>query len=405
MSLRPPRTVQLSERASRMPASPIRRLVPYAESARARGVHIYHLNIGQPDIATPKEMLQAYQSYDRKVLSYGHSAGLVEYRESLSRYYQKYGVDASPEEILVTTGGSEAILFALMAVCQPGDNVLVPEPFYTNYAGFAVMAGVEVRPIRTRVEEGFHLPPRTVIEAGVDGRTRAILYSSPGNPTGTVFRREELLMLRDLALERGLFLLADEVYREFVYDGESHTSLFHLDALEDRGIIVDSVSKRFSACGARVGCLITRNPGLYETVLRFGQARLCPPTVDQIAARAALETPQSYLDDVRAEYQKRRDVLVDALQKIPGVRCARPSGAFYLMVELPVDSSDTFCQWMLESFDLDGRSVMLAPGAGFYMTAGAGTREVRIAYVLRSKDLVDAVHVLAAGLDAYPNRT
>jgi aspartate aminotransferase len=388
-----------------MPASPIRKLVPFAERARARGIHIHHLNIGQPDIETPREMLEAYRSYDEKVLAYGHSAGLREYREALARYYAEQSIDVKADEILVTTGGSEAVLFALLAVCQPGDNILVPEPFYTNYFGFAVMAGVEVRPIPTRSEDGFHLPPRTVIEAEMDERSRAFLYSSPGNPTGTVFGREELLMLRDVALEHGLFIIADEVYREFVYEGDIHTSLFHLDGLTHRGLIVDSVSKRYSACGARVGCLLTRNEQVFDTVLRFGQARLCPPTVDQLAALAALETPSAWLAETQREYQARRDVLVDALQAIPGVRCTRPSGAFYLMAELPVDDAGRFCQWLLESFDLDGRSVMMAPGDGFYVTPGAGTHEVRIAYVLRREDLLDAVRVLAAGLEAYPNRT
>jgi aspartate aminotransferase len=405
MSLRPARAVQLPDRASRMPASPIRKLVPFAERARARGVHIYHLNIGQPDIETPAEMLRAYQGYDASILAYGHSAGLREYREALAGYYHGHGIEVTADDILVTTGGSEAILFALMAVCQPGDNVLVPEPFYTNYYGFAVMAGVDVRPIPTRGEDGFHLPPRTVIEARIDERTRAVLFSTPGNPTGTVYTRGEFMMLRDLALEHGLFLIADEVYREFAYDDEIPTSLFHLDGIEDRAILVDSISKRFSACGARVGCFVTRNRELFETVLRFGQARLCPPTVDQIAAQAALQAPPSYMEGVRREYRQRRDVLVEALRQIPGVRCPSPAGAFYLMAALPVDDAEAFCTWMLESFQLDGRSVMLAPGNGFYLTPGAGTREARVAYVLCREDLVDAVRVLGAGLAAYPNRT
>ncbi len=402
MSLRPPRLVQLPRRAKTLPASPIRKLVPYAEGARARGVHIYGLNIGQPDIETPAEMLRAYHDYAGPVLAYGHSAGLFEYREALSRYYRRQGIAVTPEEILVTTGGSEAILFALLASCAPGDNILIPEPFYTNYHGFAVMAGVDVRPLPTRGEEGFHLPPRTVIQAEIDGRTRAILYSSPGNPTGTVFARDELTMLRDVALEHGLFVIADEAYREFLYDGAQHTSLFHLDGIEDRGVLVDSVSKRFSACGARVGCLLTRNPELRDTVLRFGQARLCPPTVDQLAALAALAVPPSYFEATRREYQARRDTLVEALAELPGVRCSRPAGAFYLMATLPVDDAERFCQWLLECFQLDGKTVMMAPGAGFYMTPGAGAREVRIAYVLRREDLRDAVRVLGAALADYP---
>jgi len=385
-----------------MPASAIRKLVPFADAARKRGVHIYHLNIGQPDIPTPREMIDAYRGYDETVLAYGHSAGSLEYRESLTEYYERYDISVSAEQILVTTGGSEAIIFALMAVCGDGDNILVPEPFYTNYTGFAVMAGVEVRPIPTSAGDGFHLPPRAAIEAVMDTRTRAVLYSSPGNPTGAVFGRDELEMLRDLALEHGLYLIADEVYREFIYDGQRHTSLFHLDGLEDRGILIDSVSKRFSACGARIGCIISRSRELNDIVLRFGQARLCPPTVDQIAARAALATPQSYLDDVRTEYEKRRDVLVGALQKLPGVGCTTPAGAFYLMAQLPVDDAGDFCAWILREFEQDGKSVMMAPGDGFYESPGGGKREVRIAYVLRSEDLVDAVGVLGAALEAYP---
>lgn len=402
MSLRPQRSVGLSARAHRMPASPIRKLVPYADAAKQRGTHIYHLNIGQPDIETPREMIDAYRNYDDKVLAYGHSAGLLEYRQELAAYYERFDIPVQTEEILVTTGGSEALLFALMTLCEPGDNVLIPEPFYTNYLGFAVMAGVEVRAIPSRAEEGFHLPPRTVIEAHIDGNTRAILYSSPGNPTGTVYERAELEVLQQLSLERGLFVIADEVYREFLYDGKKHTSLFHLEGMDDRALIVDSVSKRFSACGARIGCLLSRNSEFIEAALRLGQARLCPPTVDQIASMAALSTPQSYLESVRQEYEQRRNVLVQSLQKIPGVRCTQPSGAFYLMVELPVDSSERFCQWILESFDHQGRSVMMAPGPGFYVTPESGTREVRIAYVLNQQDLVDACEVLAAALVAYP---
>lgn len=402
MGLRPQRMVELGERARLMPASPIRKLVPYADAAKQRGTHIYHLNIGQPDIETPRQMIEAYNHYDQKVLAYGHSAGLPEYRQALATYYERFDIHVDPRQILVTTGGSEAILFALMTVCSPGDNVLVPEPFYTNYLGFAVMAGVEVRAIPSRAEDGFHLPPRTVIDARIDERTRCILYSSPGNPTGTVFEGPELEMLRQIAWDHGLYVVADEVYREFLYDGRKHTSLFHLDGMEDRALLVDSVSKRFSACGARVGCLLSRNDDFLDAALRLGQARLCPPTVDQIAAMAALRTPPEYLERVREEYEKRRNVLLEHLQRIPGVRCTHPSGAFYLMVELPVDSSEDFCQWILESFEHQGRSVMMAPGAGFYVTPDRGRREVRIAYVLKEKDLVAACEVLSAALQAYP---
>lgn len=404
MSLRPQRAVVLPERAHRMPASPIRKLAPLHEQAKARGVHVYALNIGQPDIVTPVEMRNAYKNWDQQVLAYGHSAGLADYRAGLAGYYARFGIQVKPEEILVTAGGSEAILFALMAICAPGDNVLVPEPFYPNYTGFAVMAGAEVRAIPSRAADGFHLPPRSVIDALVNDRTRAILWSSPGNPTGAILTRHELEMLGDIALEHGLFLLADEVYREFTYDGANHTSLFHLAGLDDRAVILDSISKRFSACGARIGSLMTRNREILDTCLRFAQARLCPPTVDQFAALAALETPQSYFDDVRDEYQKRRNVLVEALGSIPGVKCRRPDGAFYLMAELPVDDSERFARWMLEKFECDKRTVMMAPGPGFYMTPGAGAREVRLAYVLCCEDLIESMRVLDRGLAEYPGR-
>lgn len=405
MTLRPQRAVGLSNRAHIMPASPIRKLAPLYEQAKARGVHVYALNIGQPDIVTPVEMRNAYRNWDQQVLAYGHSAGLLEYRTALAAYYRRFGIDVRPEEILITTGGSEAILFALMAVCEPGDNVLVPEPFYTNYAGFAIMAGAEVRAIPTRGEDGFHLPPRTVIEARIDDRTRGILYSTPGNPTGVIYTHAEVEMLRDIALERGLYLLSDEVYREFIYDGGRHTSVMHITGIEDRAVLLDSVSKRYSACGARVGAMITHNTDILETCLRFGQARLCPPTVDQMAALAALDTPQSYFDDVRAEYQTRRNVLVDGLTAIRGVRCTRPAGAFYLMAELPVDSSEEFCRWMLTEFQHENRTVMMAPGPGFYITPGSGEREVRLAYVLNCDDLRAALDILRRGLDAYPGHT
>jgi aspartate aminotransferase len=395
------RAVEVSARAARMPASAIRRLVPLADAAKQRGVHIYHLNIGQPDIATPKVMLDAYRNYDGIVLPYGHSAGLRAYREGLVDYYAGYGIDVGADDILITDGGSEAIIFALMAVCGDGDNILIPEPFYTNYLGFATMAGVEVRPVPTHAADGYHLPDRSVIEACIDERTRAVLYSSPGNPSGAVLRRDELEMLRDIALEHCLYVIGDEVYREFIYDGQRHASLFHLDGLEDRAILIDSVSKRYSACGARVGCIVSRNRELCDILLRFGQARLCPPTVDQLAAMAALATPPSYLDNVRAEYEKRRNVLVKELQAVPGVECSSPGGAFYLMVRLPVEDADDFCQWILRDFDLDGKSVMMAPGNGFYVSPGGGKREVRIAYVLRSEDLVEAVRVLGGALGEY----
>ncbi|MCB0274318.1 MAG: pyridoxal phosphate-dependent aminotransferase [Calditrichaeota bacterium] len=394
----------LSSRAHIMPPSPIRKLVPYAEEAKRRGVKIYHLNIGQPDIPTPKVMMDAFRNHDVSVLAYGHSGGLWEYREGLAKYYQDNGIHVTREQVLVTTAGSEAIIFAMLACLDPGDEVLIPEPFYTNYNGFAVEAGVKVVPITCSPESGFALPDDAEIKSRITPRTRAIMICNPNNPTGYVYTREEMERLRKIVLDHDLFFISDEVYREFVYDGKQHVSVLHLDGLDERAIIVDSISKRYSACGARIGCIVTRNSEILDTALRFGQARLCPPTMEQIAGIAALETPQSYFDEVMADYLERRDTVFEALSGIPGVSGLKPSGAFYTVVKLPVDDADRFCTWMLSEFHDNQESVMMAPASGFYATPGLGIDEVRIAFVLNSKEMARAMEILAKGLAAYPGR-
>lgn len=395
---------RLSERARVMPASPIRRLVPYAEQAKARGIKVYHLNIGQPDIETPKEIINGYRQIDIRVLEYGHSAGLKSYIRTLVDYYHRAGIEVKPEEILVTTGGSEAIAFALQAVCDPGDEIIVPEPFYTNYLGFAIMAGVKLVPVTTHRSNGFALPPKEQFVRLITPKTRAILFSNPGNPTGVIYSEPEMEQLRELALEYNLFLIGDEVYREFVYDAVQPVSVLNLKQVADRTIMVDSISKRYSACGARIGCVVSKNRELMATMLKFGQARLCPPTVDQLAAQEAAKIPPGYFEQVKAEYRRRRDVLCAELAKIPGVDFVPPRGAFYLIAGLPVDDAERFAIFMLEQFQLDNETVMLAPGNGFYATPGMGKNEVRIAYVLKCEDLVRAVQILGAGLDAYRQR-
>ncbi len=395
----------ISKRAQTMPPSPIRKLVPFAEAAKAKGIKVYHLNIGQPDIPTPQVMLDAFRNHNITVLEYGHSAGLWEYREGLAGYYQKNGIHVTKEEVLVTTAGSEAIIFAMLACMDEGDEVIIPEPFYTNYLGFAVEAGVKVVPITCRAEDGFRLPDKSEIETKITSRTKAIMICNPNNPTGYVYTREELEMLRYLCLQHDLFLIGDEVYREFVYDGQKHHSVMHLEGLEDRAIIVDSISKRYSACGARIGCLVTKNKDILSTALRFGQARLCPPTMEQIAANAALNTPQSYFDEVIGEYLARREVVFNALQQIPGVVAHKPGGAFYTVVKLPVQNADHFCQWLLSDFDDNGETVMLAPAAGFYATPGLGKDEVRIAFVLNTRAMARSMEILSNALKRYPHRT
>ncbi len=385
-----------------MPASPIRRLVPLAEKAKSRGIKVYHLNIGQPDIETPQEMLDAYRHLNLKVIAYGPSNGLSSYLAALVRYYDSVGIKVETDDILVTTGGSEAISFVYKAITDPGDEILVPEPFYTNYAGYACMNNISLVPVTSRAENGFALPPAAEFETRITPRTRAILFSNPGNPTGVVYTQQEMETLRQLALKHNLYLIADEVYREFIYDsGVTHHSVLNLADIADRAVMVDSVSKRYSACGARVGCIVSRNRELMQTVLKFGQARLCAPTVDQLAAQAALSAPPSYFAAVRDEYRRRRDLVCEALAAMPGVFCRKPAGAFYVMAKLPIDDAEEFATFLLAEFQQNQETVMVAPADGFYATPGAGKDEVRIAYVLNCTELERAMKLLAAGLAAY----
>ncbi len=393
--------IALSNRGLEMPASPIRRLMPHADKARARGIKVYHLNIGQPDVETPAEMMAAYNAAGIKVLAYGPSGGLKSYVDGLAGYYARVGIKVAPEDILITTGGSEALSFVFKAVADAGDEIIVPEPFYTNYLGFAAMSCVRIVPVTCHADDGFALPDRKEFERRITDRTRAILYSNPGNPTGAIYTPKELEMLRHLALDHNLFLIADEVYREFTYGDAEPESVLNLPGIADRAVLVDSVSKRYSACGARVGCIVSRNAELMKVCLKFGQARLCPPTIDQLAAAAALKVPDSYFQQVRDEYRRRRDLMCAALDKMPGVVCHKPKGAFYSMVKLPVTDAEQFAIFMLDDFDVDKETVMVAPGNGFYATAGAGRDEVRIAYVLNTTDLARAMEILALGLKAF----
>jgi aspartate aminotransferase len=395
----------LSKRAHEMPASPIRKLVPYAEHAAKRGMKIYHLNIGQPDIETPEEYWNAIQHYKIKVLAYSHSAGIESYRRKLADYYHRYKIKIDYTDILVTTGGSEAIIFAFLACLNPGDEVIIPEPFYTNYNGFAVTTGIKIVPVTSHIEDGFALPHIPDFEKKITPKTKAIMICNPNNPTGYLYSREELDHLKVIALKHDLFIFADEVYREFVYDGKEHVSLLHLEGLDKHAIVLDSVSKRYSACGARVGCIISKNKELMESLLRFGQSRLCPPTLEQIGSEAAIDVPHEYFEKVNKEYVARRDLIVESLRKMEGVVCPNPGGAFYVTVRLPIDDSDKFCKWMLESFDHKGQTVMMAPANGFYATHGKGKDEVRLAYVLKLDDIRNAMECLEVALKEYPGRT
>ena len=392
----------LSQRAREMPPSPIRKLVPFAEEARRRGVHVHHLNIGQPDIETPPAFWEALREHPR-VLAYDHSLGLVEYRKGLVEYYRRWGIDVGVGEICVTTGGSEAITFAFSALCDAGDELICFEPFYTNYNGYAVQARVKLVPVTCRAEDGYHLPPDAEIAAKITPRTRGFLICSPNNPTGTVLTRAELERLAGLAVKHDLWVVSDEVYREFTYEGK-HTSAMDIPALRERAVLLDSVSKRYSACGARIGCLISHAPALNDSILRFAQARLCPPTLEQMGALAMTRVPADYFDAVKAEYQARRDCVVDSLAQIPGVLCKKPAGAFYIMARLPIADSDDFARWLLTDFDCKGSTVMVAPGDGFYATPGLGKDEVRIAYVLKLDHLREAMGCLARGLEVYRER-
>jgi aspartate aminotransferase len=394
--------MKLSLRGSSVPPSPIRKLVPYAEAAKGQGVTVYHLNIGQPDVPTSPVFWEAIRRFPSKVLEYGHSAGFPEYREKLAASYRRIGYDLTTDDLTITTGGSEAIQFALMATCDPGDEVLCFEPFYTNYNGYAVEAAVSLVPVACRAEEGYHLPPADVIAKQITPRTRAIIACTPNNPTGTVLTREEMTLLARLAAERDLFFISDETYRDFVYEGR-HTGVLELD-LGDRAVLIDSISKRFSACGARIGCLATKNRDLGRAFLHFGQARLCPPSLEQVGAIALLGLEEGYFKTVLEEYRARRDVLVDALARMPGVLCPRPAGAFYAMARLPIDDSTRFGQWLLTDFRCHGETVMVAPGDGFYATPGLGRDEVRLAYVLEVDKLTRALECLGQALAAYPGR-
>jgi len=393
-----------SKRSAAMQASPIRRLVPLADQAKARGTKVYHLNIGQPDIITPKEIMDAVRNFREEVLAYGPSLGLPELRQEIKRYFEKLDIMLSVDDIMVTTAGSEAIVFALMAVGDPGDEVLVPEPFYTNYNGFASMADIKLVAVPTDVEDGFGMPSKAEFAKRITKKTKAILFCSPNNPTGAVFSRSDLEMLAGLAKEKNLWLLADEVYREFIYDGGYHTSILHIKGAEDRAIMLDSISKRFSACGARVGCLVSRNPHIMQAALKLGQARLCPPTIEQVGAIAGYKNIHKYLKKMVAEYQHRRDIVCDELARIEGAVFTKPKGAFYIMPQLPIDDSNKFAQWMLTDFSHQGATTMVAPGDGFYADPSKGRQEIRIAYVLKEADLKKAMQLLALGVKAYNGR-
>lgn len=384
-----------------MPASPIRKLVPYAEAAKKRGTHVIHLNIGQPDIKTPKVALDAVRNHTIEVLEYSMTQGSEEYRKKIADYYAKQDIFVDAEDIIVTTGGSEALSFTLGTIMDNDDEIIIPEPFYANYNGFATAAGVKVKPIASSIENDFALPPISKFEDLITPKTKAILICNPGNPTGYLYSREEIHQLADLVKKYNLFLVADEVYREFTYDGREHYSILQVEGLEEYAIVVDSVSKRYSMCGARIGCMISKNKEVIGTALKFAQARLSPPTFAQIASEAALETPQSYFDDVIDEYVSRRNLLITELNKLEGVKVATPQGAFYCVAELPIENADHFAQWLLESFKVEGNTVMVAPAAGFYATPGLGKNQIRIAYVLEKEQLVKAVHILGKALREY----
>ncbi len=384
-----------------MPESPIRKLVPFAEKAKKKGLKVYHLNIGQPDIHSPEVAIQAIRNYSTNVVEYTHSAGNESYRKKLAGYYNKVGINVSFEDVMITTGGSEALLFGMMSCLNEGDEVIIPEPFYANYIAFAITAGVKIVPVTSSIENGFALPSISEFEKKITPKTKAILVCNPSNPTGYLYTEAELKVLRDIILKHDLFLFADEVYREFVYDGRTHFSVMNLQGVDDKVVLVDSVSKRYSMCGARIGALVSRNKEVMSTALKFGQARLSPPTFGQIAGEAAIDTPDSYFEEVVEEYVERRNFLVTALNEIPGVVCPNPGGAFYTVAKLPVENAEHFCQWMLSEFEYQGQTVMMAPAQGFYMTNGLGKDEVRIAYVLKIEDLKASVDCLKAGLEQY----
>jgi len=394
---------KISERGVLMPPSPIRKLTPFADKAKQKGLKVYHLNIGQPDIETPPAIIQAVHDADVKVLEYSPSQGFESYRKKLTSYYASRSINVNPNEIIVTTGGSEAISFALMACLNPGDEVIIPEPFYANYNGFAVSAAIKVVPINSTIEENFALPPIEAFEKAVTPKTKAILICNPNNPTGYLYSQAELEVLRDICLKHDLFLFSDEAYREFCYDGQTHISALQLEGLEQHAVLLDTISKRYSACGARIGALVTHNQDVLNAVMKFAQARLSPPTFEQILGEAACDLPEDYFDAVLAEYASRRDILVKRLSAMEGVTCPNPGGAFYAMAKLPVKSSEAFCQWLLEEFEHEGATVMMAPASGFYATPGLGQDEVRLAYVLNDEAINKAMDCLEAALKVYPN--
>ena len=391
----------ISERGKIMPPSPIRKLVPYAESAAKKGIKVYHLNIGQPDIETPKEAMDAVRNDHKKIVEYTHSAGLESYRRKLVEYYSRNGIQIKHTDIIITAGGSEAILFAFLACMNPGDEIIIPEPFYANYNGFAIQAGVKVVPIRSSIETGFALPPIADFEKAITSKTKAIMVCNPNNPTGYLYTKEEMETLRDIVKNHNLYLFADEAYREFCYAG-AHTSAMHLSGIEDHVVLMDTISKRYSACGGRIGAFVTRNKGLINIAMKFAQARLSPPYFAQILGEAAVDLPDNYFDTTKAEYLARRNKLVERLNAMDGVFCPNPGGAFYAMAKLPIDDCDKFCQWLLESFSYKDSTVMLAPGTGFYSDPTLGTDEVRLAYVLNTESIDKAMDCLEEGLKKYP---
>ncbi len=395
---------KVSIKGQQMPESPIRKLVPFSEAAKQKGLKVYHLNIGQPDIKTPEAALNSVKNNIPEILEYSHSAGFESYRKKLADYYQQQGVQVDKADIIITTGGSEALLFAMGSTMDADDEIIIPEPFYANYNGFSVASGVNVVPVISTIEEGFALPPIADFEKLITSKTKAILICNPGNPTGYLYTEDEIQQLAELVKKHDLFLIADEVYREFTYDGDEHYSVMNVPGIEEHAIMIDSVSKRYSMCGARIGCIVSKNKAVMSAAMKFAQARLSPPTLAQIASEAALDTPQDYFNEVIKEYKDRRDTLIKGLSEIEGVKVATPKGAFYCIAKLPVDDADKFAQWLLESFELNGQTVMVAPAAGFYSSPNVGTSEIRIAYVLKKEDLIQSIAILKEGIKQYNSK-
>ncbi len=395
---------KISAKGHFMPESPIRKLVPFAENAKNRGTQVIHLNIGQPDISTPEIALKAIRNFEPNVIAYSHSAGNQSYREGLAHYYQNVGIDVSHTQILVTTGGSEAISIALNTIMDKGDEIIIPEPFYANYNGFSTAADITVKPITSSIDNGFALPSILEFEKLITPNTKAILICNPGNPTGYLYTKDELNALKKIVLKHDLFLIADEVYREFTYDGKKHTSILEMNELDQNAILIDSVSKRYSMCGVRIGCMVTKNKEVLETALKFAQARLSPPSLGQVAGEAALQTPRSYFTEVIDEYVNRRDLLIHGLNKIDGILCPKPSGAFYCIAQLPIDDADKFAKWLLEKFSWNNKTLMVAPAQGFYATPDIGKQQIRIAYVLKEEELQNAITIIKEALKIYPGR-